>query len=73
MDKEVGNGTICSESQASDKSKANSREEWKNRVGGKMRDLIDYRVIMNEIGGVQVFTLKKWKKNKGSEHFKFCL
>lgn len=73
MDKEVGNGIIYNESQASDKLKANSKEEWKNRVGGKMRGLTNCRVMMEEIQTAEVFTLKKWEKNKGCEHFKFCL
>lgn len=58
MDREAGNGIIQNESQATDKLKAGSKKDWKNRVGGKMHDLIDCRVIRKEMQTAEVFRLK---------------
>lgn len=74
MDKEVGNGIILNESQATDKLKASSKKDWKNRVDGKMCDKFDCRIIMKEMQTAEFFRLKN-RKNKevNIRDSKFCL
>jgi len=54
--------------------KASSRTDWRNRVGGKMCDLVDCRVIMAEAWTDEVFRLKDRKsKEVNITDTKFCL
>lgn len=74
MDKKVGNGIIQNESQATDELKASSKKDWKTRVGGKVCDLIDCRVIMEEMQTAEVFRLKnRENKEVNITDSEFCL